>query len=204
MVINPPSGSAAPSGPAGGELAGTYPNPTVATVLPHNETIGPAARALTIGDIIGLNNFAGIINSALTLAIGNYGFLQDSSGDTTINATAGAPVGVAMAINNVARFTVTNTLAKTAGADLAISTAGRGLQVKEGANARMGVATVTAGSVTVANTSITASTRILLSDDGVGNSRETARVVGTSFTIGNGNALDNATKITWFLMEPAA
>ena len=46
--------------------------------------------------------------------------------------------------------------------NLVANTAGGGLRVAEGANAKQGVATLVAGTVTVANTSVTATSRIFL------------------------------------------
>jgi len=46
--------------------------------------------------------------------------------------------------------------------NLAVATAGKGLQIKEGTNARQGVGTLVAGTLTVANTSVTASSRVIV------------------------------------------
>lgn len=46
--------------------------------------------------------------------------------------------------------------------NLSVTAAGKGLQIKEGSNARMGTATLTAGTVTIANTSVTANTRVYI------------------------------------------
>jgi hypothetical protein len=44
--------------------------------------------------------------------------------------------------------------------DVAITEAGKGLKVKEGNNARMGLATLSSGTAVVSNTSVGANTRI--------------------------------------------
>lgn len=91
---------------------------------------------------------------------------------------------------------------------LKLGTAGAGIAVKEGANARMGVATLAAGTVTVNNTSVTANTRIFLTGQGNGASgtpgvpRVSARVAGTSFTITSSSASDTS-PVAWELREPA-
>jgi phage baseplate assembly protein gpV len=46
--------------------------------------------------------------------------------------------------------------------NLAITTVGKGLQIKEGTNAKAATATLSSGTVTVSNTSVTANSRILL------------------------------------------
>lgn len=81
--------------------------------------------------------------------------------------------------------------------DFDISTAGRGLQVAEGSNAKQGTATLTAGSVVVANTSVTATSRIFLTSQADGGTqgflRVSARTAGTSFTITSSSGTDTST-----------
>lgn len=90
--------------------------------------------------------------------------------------------------------------------DLAVAVAGKGLRVKEGANAKMGTAVLVAGSATVATTAVTANSRIFLtaqnSSGAPGELSATARVAGTSFTIGSTSALDTRT-VAWMIVEPA-
>lgn len=90
-------------------------------------------------------------------------------------------------------------------ADLRIATAGRGLQVAEGANAKSGVATLVAGTVTVNTTAVTPNSRIQLTgqvDGGTpGFQRVSARVAGTSFTITSSNAADTS-QVAWLIVEP--
>lgn len=98
-----------------------------------------------------------------------------------------------------------NTLSVTT-ADLRIGTAGRGLRVAEGANAKMGTATLTAGAATVANTSVTANSRILLTSNADGGTpgwlRVSARTASTSFTITSSSGTDTST-VAWLMLEPA-
>ena len=76
-----------------------------------------------------------------------------------------------------------------ANAGIDIGVAGKGLAVAEGSNAKQGVATLVAGTVTVANTSVTATSRIFLTRQGFNSSTALgelavpSRVAGTSFTI---------------------
>lgn len=91
---------------------------------------------------------------------------------------------------------------------LTAGTVGGGLAVKEGTNGRSGVATLVAGTVTVANTSVTATTRIQLTAQSLGTVTApkalavTARTAGTSFTITSADATDTSV-VAWFLVEPA-
>lgn len=84
---------------------------------------------------------------------------------------------------------------------LAINT----ISIKEGANASSGVATLVAGTVTVANTSITATTRVqLTAQEGgtlIGAIRLGSRNAGTDFTITSSSITDTAV-IAWELKEP--
>lgn len=94
-----------------------------------------------------------------------------------------------------------------ANGDLASQVAGGGLRIKEGSNAKMGVATLVGGTVTVSNTNITTSTRIFLTHQ---NSSGTpgfvivsARNAGTDFTITSSSGTDTS-DIAWLLIEPSA
>jgi hypothetical protein len=94
------------------------------------------------------------------------------------------------------------------GGDVIIGTAGQGLKVKEGANAAMGVATLVAGTVTVATTRVTATSRIQLTAQSLGTVTApkalavTARTGGTSFTITSADATDTSV-VAWEIIEPA-
>lgn len=120
------------------------------------------------------------------------------------------------------QITVDNAVAGTDGdrtitdGDLIIATAGNGLQIKEGSNARMGSSTLVSGTVTVANTSVTANTVIFLTRGAIGASSEAGVLsvgtvtASTSFVI---NALDptdasvatgDVSVVNWLLIEPAA
>lgn len=82
-----------------------------------------------------------------------------------------------------------------------------GLYVTEGSNARQGVATLVGGTVTVANTSVTASSRIFLTLQSLGTVTApksiavTGRSVGTSFTITSADATDTSV-VAYQICEP--
>lgn len=80
-----------------------------------------------------------------------------------------------------------------------------GLQVKEGANCKQGIATLVAGTVTVANTAVTANSRIMLTTQTPGGTAGflvvSARVAGTSFTILSSNAADTSV-VAYEIFEP--
>lgn len=96
----------------------------------------------------------------------------------------------------------------TAAVGLNVSTAGSGLRVKEGSNAKQGVSTLIAGTIVVANTSVTANSRIFLTVQSLGTVAVatpiavTARTPGTSFTITSAGVTDTSV-VAWEIFEPA-
>lgn len=92
------------------------------------------------------------------------------------------------------------------GNGVTIGSAGGGLRIKEGANARQGVATLTAGTVTVACTAVTANSRIQLtaqtSGAAPGALRVSARTPGTSFVITSTSGTDTSV-VAYQICEPA-
>lgn len=98
-------------------------------------------------------------------------------------------------------------IATQATGDFAVTTAGKGYRVKEGANAKMGTATLVAGKVTVANTSVTATSRVFLQAKGakgahIGGLTVTAKVAATSFTVESAEAED-VREFDYIIFEPA-
>jgi len=91
---------------------------------------------------------------------------------------------------------------------VSISDLGSGFLIKEGSNARMGVVTLSAGSATVLNSTVTANTRIFLTVNNqsslnlLGFLRVTGRTPGVSFSISTGIALDSGSVVGWLLIEP--
>lgn len=89
--------------------------------------------------------------------------------------------------------------------DIVLNQLGKGLRVKEGANAKQGVATLVAGTVTVSNTSVTANSRILYSVSTAGGTQgilSTTQSAGASFTINSTSVLDTST-VVWEILEPS-
>jgi hypothetical protein len=104
---------------------------------------------------------------------------------------------------------MSRTAASTLGlssSDFAVTTVGKGLKIKEGTNAKMGVSTLVAGAVVVATTAVTASSRVFLTVQTAGGTqgflRVSARTAGTSFTITSTSATETST-VAWLLVEPA-
>lgn len=123
--------------------------------------------------------------------------------DTTISRNGVASV-------QVPTLTATGIALLQAGAQVSggfvdVSTVGKGFAAAEGANAKQGTAVLVAGTVTVANTSVTANSRIFLTAQVLGGTQGilavTARVAGTSFTITSSNAADTST-VAYEIFEP--
>lgn len=79
------------------------------------------------------------------------------------------------------------------------------INIKDGSNKRMGQALLSGGTVTVSNTSVTASTRIFLSRQVTGGTPGHLSVgtvvASTSFVINSSSATDTST-VNWLLIEP--
>jgi hypothetical protein len=94
----------------------------------------------------------------------------------------------------------------TSAGNFTVNTVGAGLRVKEGSNAKQGTATLVAGHVVVANTSVTAASRIFLTSQVDGGTpgflRVSSRVAGTSFTVDSSNGADTST-VAYQIFEPA-
>jgi hypothetical protein len=85
-----------------------------------------------------------------------------------------------------------------------ITVAGSGLRVAEGTNAKQGVVTLASGTVVVANTSVTANSRVMLTaqdNNSTGALRVSARTAGTSFTITSNNGTDSGV-VAYEVFEP--
>ena len=89
-----------------------------------------------------------------------------------------------------------------------VGTVGYGLVVKEGSNAKQGVsANMVAGAVTIANTSVTATSRIFVSRDGSSAANAGALFVatqtaGVGFVVNSTNAAD-VVKVAYQIFEPS-
>lgn len=88
---------------------------------------------------------------------------------------------------------------------LVLAAAGSGLAIKEGTNARMGTGTLASGTATIANTSVTANTRVFITMRTHGPNSGFVSVsvnAGVGFTVSSSNASDGNT-FNWLLIEPA-
>lgn len=152
------------------------------TVFP-NSGIGTGSASMF------LNNNAGQVWEFFCSGGGLFG---------VYDKTAGAPAMSIAASTGLATFN---------GA-VDIATAGKGLQVAEGANAKQGTVTLNGTTaVTVSNTSVTANSRIFLtiqsrgSVNPPGSPYVVTRTAGTSFQVASTVASDNSV-VAYFITEP--
>lgn len=152
-------------------------------------------------------------SSYLSLASGQVGGvtapIQDAGGNTTLRrgASLQEATGPATAVVlDPAAFARTSGGYTAISADVSIATAGRGLKVAEGTNAKMGRSTLVAGTVTVNTTAVAAASEIFLTCQTPGGTpgflRVSARTAGTSFTILSSSGTDTSV-VAWMIVEPA-
>lgn len=168
---------------------------------------GTVPGNLTVGGTVILSGASGTVDVLTARITGDAEPQMILNANGRIEFGGGStPVDVNIFRDGSTRLHTTNSFA-TEGS-LVCDVAGGGLSIKEGANARSGVATLVAGTVTVANTSVTANTRIFLTPQTLGTIARpaavgvTARVAATSFTITSGDAADTST-VAYLLIEPA-
>ena len=170
----------------------------VATWLSIGGTMTPTVASITSTDII----------------------TATAATSTKLNANVWSAIGTDAAISmtitpkGTGGVTVTSGDVTLSNGNLLINHINKGVQIKEGANSRMGQATLVAGTKTVANSSVTANTRIFVTRSSVnasaaiGNLSAGTIVNGVSFDI---NAVDPAAPagviaadvsiVNWLLVE---
>ena len=188
--------------------------PTSATVPAHSFT-GSTGYGFGMSGTSLLFTHAGTSNYAITSSqfqgvagtSSNPGY--SSAGDTNtgmnlagsdvLNLVTGATIAIAIDASQIVTIQ-TN--------DLKINTAGKTLFIKEGSNAKMGTATLSAGTVTVNTTAVTANSRIFLTIQSLGTVTVpkaiavTALTANNAFTITSADATDTSV-VAWVILEPA-
>lgn len=90
--------------------------------------------------------------------------------------------------------------------ELVLKVVGKGIRIAEGSNARMGVATLSGGTVVVSTNKVTANSRIFLTAQSPGGTPGavyvSARTAGTSFTITSTSGTDTSV-VAWHIIEPS-
>jgi hypothetical protein len=184
---------------------------TNASSLLHYTARGTALAptANQSGDVLGQWGARGYTGSAFaTSSKATISLLTTQTWTTANNGTAislSVTTNGTTTLGEIARIINTSTAAT--GTGVAITDLGSGLLIKEGTNARMGVAILVAGAVIVFNNTITANTRIFLTNNAIGivslgQVSVSTRVPGVSFTI-TSQLLTDVSPIAWLLIEPS-
>lgn len=169
------------------------------------------STSLSSLSVSGSSTLAGVSASSVT-ASGSLsgGSLSASgtlsvSGSTSLAATASTSLtATSLSVSGSTSLGALSTSGVTSSGDIEVSSAGKGLQIKEGSNARMGIATLDGGTVTVYNTTVTTATRIFLTPQNasgiLGSIHVSALTPGTSFVISSSALLDNS-EVAYLLIE---
>lgn len=172
---------------AGRVLIGTTAFDGVGTIAAQ---IGDATRAT-----------AGLLTKSTSSSVSLY---ASSTSASYIVWKTGTPIELGEGPDNLASFT--GRMGIDSGGQIIVRTAGKGLSVTEGSNCKQGVATLVAGAVTVANTSVTANSRIFLTSQADGGTpgflRVSARTAATSFTITSSSGTDTSS-VAYEIFEPS-
>lgn len=178
----------------------TFPSTATAGAVGVSSTPLSQATAFTMTFLAAFN--AGVTKGAGSTITRAVNYLGSQAVPGTNNAIFAD--NIAFTGNYVINSTSTNP--SLISGDLQIATAGKGLQVKSGSNARVGTGTLSGGTVVVSNTSVTASTLIFLTDTGggvlanIGSLYVSAVSAGTSFTVSSSNVLDSS-NFNYMLVE---
>jgi hypothetical protein len=137
-----------------------------------------------------------------------------ASGNVFTGTGSNAAVGFTFTPKGTAGLTLTTGALTATNGNVVLGTAGNGLVIKSGANARIGQSTLVLGTKAVANTSVTANTRVLLSRSSKGASTAVGVLegvvnAGVGFTINSYTPATAAVEtndisvIDWVLVESA-
>lgn len=153
----------------------------------------------------GMQLFSEIVPTVLQTGAGGYTALNVNVTENTTGS--GDKRLIAAQIGGNDKFVVDNGGTVTATGDVKLSTAGKGIYIKEGSNATMGTSTLSGGTLTINTSKVTANSRIFLTaQEGtvtdLGMLYIQSRTAGTSFTVKSTNALDTCT-FSWLIVEPA-
>jgi hypothetical protein len=179
-------------------------------------TVGTITTGVWHGTLIGV--LYGGTGADLSGTGGTSQFLKQASAGAAVTVVrpALADLSDAATVALLASPTFTGTVTTAAlsstsilaSSDVKVTTAGKGLFVKEGSNAKQGTATLVLGTAVVSNTSVTATSRIQLTAQSLGTVTVpsalavSARTASTSFTI-LASDLSDTSVVAYEIFEPA-
>jgi len=175
----------------------------ISSISVGNATDNPVFTFLGTGQV----NFPGSItvNSNGFVTAGAFSVANSSAPPNGMYRSAANTIGFSANTTQIGTWTTAIFDVLT---DFAVDTVGKGLQVKEGSNAKQGTCTLVAGTCTVANTSVTANSRIMLTAQTLGTVAVpsgygiSARTAGTSFVI-LASAPTDTSVVGYEIFEPA-
>lgn len=154
--------------------------------------------SLTAAQITASNGFSGVTTTS--------GTTTSIALSTSVSGLLAGAGGALVAADAAGIESALGTSDFTFPGNVSLGTVGDGLRVKEGANAKQGLVFLTSGAVVVANTSTTANSRIMLSNNGVlgtpGALYISARTPGVGFTISSTSVSDSS-NVAYEIFEPA-
>lgn len=208
---------------ATGTLQLTNPNTTHAATLSIDGVVSGLTETLSTGAAGG--KVLAITNTTSAPTADNLLITSQAAGDSTLGIQVSGDTKDRFTVDSTGKMqwgpggatatdtdfyranagTLTTDGSLTVGGNLDIYNAGRGLQIGEGTNAKQGTAVLTAGAVTVANTSVTATSRIYLTiqtpGGTVGSPYVFSRTAGTSFVVHSTSGTDTST-VAYLIVEP--
>lgn len=215
-------------------LSGQNPSPIIAkrdpTTLDTGYALGQNWVNKVLGTVFELASVAGGVATWVSLGTTSGSFATVTAGTFTTSTAAtaislasgnvftgtgsDAAVGFTFTPKGTAGLTLTTGNLAMANGNVVFGTAGNGISIKSGANARIGQSTLVLGTKAVANTSVTANTRIFLSRSSKAASTalgvlEAVVNAGVGFTINSYTPATAAVEtndisvIDWILVESA-
>ena len=190
------AGCEADSNSTGGAIGGAGVNMNGATYCTVTGVTGANTSGTQVYglQIAGTQTDTWVTFSTVTGTGGNFNYVSGSGTTLMIQSLVDFGNVTSVRVNGLTSFN-----------NIDIASAGAGLQVKEGSNCKQGTAPLSAGSVVVSNTSVTANSRIFLTSNADGGTpgwlRVSARTAGTSFTITSSSGTDTST-VAYQIFEP--
>lgn len=158
---------------------------------------------ITNGGIYEIDNFGNVSNIIVPQSVGIVqsfapALLQDGSGRfaaVTFPGGSSVPVWLVDGLSTAFSEVLSDF-------GVSVTTAGKGIRIKTGTNAKVGTGTLTAGAATIANTSVTVNSLIFVTNTGsnTGLLAVTSQTAGVGFHVASSNAADIST-FGYFIME---
>ncbi len=188
----------------------TWANTTSGNFFALASNAGGSATWSTLGSVS--STFTTITATTFTTATAATK-ITISNGNVFTGTGSNAAVGFTFTPKGTGGLTLTTGALTASNGNLVLGTAGNGISIKSGANARIGQSTLVAGTKAVANTSVTANTRVFLTRSSINASvalgtLESVINAGVGFTINSYDAAaaletDDVSIIDWVLVESA-